>query len=111
MLFCSFHHTKLFAFAGCSAIHYAANYGSIEIVQLICGRLQNADPLAIDKMTPLCLACARNSPDVGEPKLSKPLLSQDAVQNNFRLPSSLLLSVDNREDERKKHKEILIQLI
>ena len=71
------HNDKLFAIAGRSPLHYAAAFGSIEIVQMVFDRVQTREPLTPGKDTPLCIACGSNSPDVGESKLLKPLLSPD----------------------------------
>ena len=63
------HYDNFFAFTGWSPLHIAAQYGSIEIVQLIFDRVARPDPLSDTKATPLCLACQFNTSDVGEPKL------------------------------------------
>ena len=62
------HQQKLSALAGWSALHYAAKWGSIEIVALIFGRVQSPDPLTLSNSTPLEIACEHNSPDVGKQK-------------------------------------------
>ena len=55
------------ALAGWSPLHFAAQSGSIETVQLMFDRVQSPYPLTIAGVTPLGIACANNSPDVGMP--------------------------------------------
>ena len=79
------HQHKLFALAGWSALHYAARWGSIEIVQLLFGRIQSLDLLTNDKKTPLGLACIFNSPEVGEPKLLKDWLFEETREKRTKI--------------------------
>ena len=67
---------KSFALAGFSTLHVATERGTLEIVQLIFDRVRSPDPLTVGKGTPLCFACGWNTPDIGQLKLSKALLSQ-----------------------------------
>ena len=64
------YHDKLFPFAGSSALHYAAQWGSIKTVQKIFDRVQSPNWLTHwQEKTPLCFACEHNSPNVGKQKL------------------------------------------
>ena len=75
------HKDNFFVLAGWSALHYAAQYGSIEIVVRIFGSAQSPDPLTNEKETPLGLACRCNSQDIGERKLLKDwLLEQTEIK-------------------------------
>ena len=85
---------SFFAFAGESPLHFAAQYGSIEIVELIFDRVQNQEPLTIAGIAPLGIACAHNSPDVGKSKLLKALLSQYGRVQNLSFPALFSLSVE-----------------
>ena len=67
-------YSRLFAFAGWVALHFAAAYGSLTIAQLIFDRIQVPDLLTADGVTPLCFACSYNSRDVGKPKVLEHLL-------------------------------------
>ena len=101
---------KIFAFAGWSALHFAAQSGSIEIVQLVFDRVQRPDPLTVAAETPLCMACTNNTPDVGKPKLENFTFTRWPQRRTRPLPP-YSLSVANRQEERKKHHEILIEII
>ena len=68
---------KCLALAGWSPLHFAAQFGSIEIIQLIFDRVQAPDPLTIAGKTPLDIACRNNSPDVGKLNLFESLLLRD----------------------------------
>ena len=80
------HYDKFLPSAGWHALHYAARYGSIEIIQLIFGRVHSPDPLNIDEVTPLCLACGWNSPDAGKPKFEDLTFTRWPYRNTFMFP-------------------------
>ena len=96
-------------FAGESPLHFAAQYGSIEIVHLIFDRVRGPDPFSVATVAPLCLACKQNSPEVGEQKFENFTFTRRPYRKTFVFLLHFL-SPTKTERSRINPHEILINL-
>ena len=99
-------------FTGFSALHHAASYGTLQIVQMLFGRVRNPDLPNAYGTAPLSLACKFSSPDVGKLQLLEALISQGCCTRKvFASPFQFhLLCKTERKQEKKCTKKFWLKL-